>query len=167
MKSPWSSKGEYTGDGDCKLVLTCQPANAGECELRIPPVVDDAIPKPQSSDKATLSLNWEPVVIHFSREVKTPIKIHYRSQSLTSINHSLKHEWLLPADDLVHTEWHCSQWNSNWVTETTYRDHGDGLSSKDPRSDNTHTVILQYTVNVEAEVGVDEWLRNNHNWSQH
>ena len=74
MKSPWSSKGEYTGDGDCKLVLTCQPANAGECELRIPPVVDDAIPKPQSSDKATLSLNWEPVVIHFSREVKTPIK---------------------------------------------------------------------------------------------
>ena len=40
---PENSEAEYTGDSNLQLCLTCPPANAGECGLRIPPVVDDVI----------------------------------------------------------------------------------------------------------------------------
>ena len=39
---PEDNEAEYTGGG-LMLGLTCPPANAGECGLRIPSVVEDVI----------------------------------------------------------------------------------------------------------------------------
>ena len=43
MTIPEDSEAEYIGDSDLQLDLTCLPANAGECGLSIPFVVNDVI----------------------------------------------------------------------------------------------------------------------------
>ena len=43
MTIPENSEAESTGDFDLQLGLTYLTANAGECGLRIPPVVDNVI----------------------------------------------------------------------------------------------------------------------------
>ena len=67
------SKADNTG-GDLYLGLTCPPAKAGECGLRISFVVDNEILwEPHPSDDVTANLRGDPVVILVSREVLSPV----------------------------------------------------------------------------------------------
>ena len=83
MTIPEDSEAEYTG-GDLYLGLTCPPAKAGECGLRISFVVNNEIFwEPHPSDNVTASLRGDPVVILVSGEVLLLYNVNQRSQSLT------------------------------------------------------------------------------------
>ena len=61
---PEDNEAEYIGDDNLYFGLTCSPAKAGECGLRISFVVDDEILwEPHPSDDVIASLCGDPVVI--------------------------------------------------------------------------------------------------------